>query len=164
MGCGGGKTIEKLAKTASLVCGIDYAAGSVAESQSHNRRLIAEGKVYVERASVSSLPFTADFFDAVTAIETLYYWADVPNDLREVLRVLKPGGHLVVVMESYKGGRNDWLLGPVMGLIGSNRLSADDYRALFHGAGYMEIELFEEPANGWICIIGQKSRVPRVGD
>src|SRR5690349_21483643 len=62
VGCGGGKTIEKLAKAATLVCGIDYAAGSIAESMSHNKELIAKGRVHVERASVSSLPFTANFF------------------------------------------------------------------------------------------------------
>lgn len=156
VGCGGGKTIEKLARTATLVCGIDYAAGSVAESQSHNKMLIAKGRVHVERASVSSLPFTASFFDAVTAVETLYYWPDAPNDMREIMRVLKPDGRLMLVAESYKGGRNDWLLGTVMKLIGSNRLSADDYRGLFQAAGYVEIELVEELNKGWICASGRK--------
>jgi SAM-dependent methyltransferase len=69
VGCGGGRTIEKMAQIAASVCGIDYAAGSIGESQSHNRRFIAEGKVHVERASVSQLPFTGEFFDVVTAIE-----------------------------------------------------------------------------------------------
>ena len=156
VGCGGGRTVEKLAQIASSVYGIDYAPGSVAESQSHNRRLIAEGKVHVQRASVSSLPFTEGFFDVVTAIETQYYWPDVANDMREILRVLKPCGRLMVVAESYKGGRNDWFLGPVMKLIGSNRLSADDHRALFQSAGYTEIELFEELRKGWLCSTGRK--------
>ena len=159
VGCGGGRTIEKLAQTADLVCGVDYAAGSVAESKSHNKLLIAEGKVHIECASVSTLPFTSDFFDVVTAIETQYYWPDVSNDMREILRVLKPGGRLMVVAESYKGGRNDWLLGPVMRLIGSTRLSADDHRDLFQAAEYTEIEQFEEFRKGWICTIGRKPSV-----
>ena len=156
VGCGGGRTIEKLAPLATQVYGVDYAAGSVGESQSHNRRLIADGKVHIERASVSALPFTADMFDVVTAIETQYYWPDVANDMREVLRVLKPGGRLMIVAESYKGGRHDWLLGPVMRLLGSNRLSADDQRSLFQSAGYAEVELFEESRKGWLCTIGRK--------
>ena len=156
VGCGGGRTIEKLAHIAASVYGIDYAAGSIGESQSHNKRLIAEGRVHVQRASVSQLPFTRDLFDVVTAIETQYYWPDLAKDMREILRVLKPGGRLMIVAESYKGGRNDWLLGPVMKLIGSNRLSAEDQRALFQSAGYTEIELFEELRKGWLCCIGQK--------
>jgi ubiquinone/menaquinone biosynthesis C-methylase UbiE len=156
VGCGGGRTIEKLAQIAISVYGVDYAAGSVGESRSHNKRLIAEGRVHVERASVSQLPFPGDMFDVVTAIETQYYWPDVANDMREILRVLKPGGRLMVVAESYKGGRNDWFLGPVMRLIGSIRLSADDHRALFQSAGFVEVELFEELRKGWICCIGRK--------
>lgn len=76
--------------------------------------------------------------------------------MQEILRVPKPGGRLMVVVESYKGGRNDWLLGPVMKLIGSNRLSADDQRTLFQSAGYTEVALFEELRKGWLCCIGRK--------
>ncbi len=156
VGCGGGRTIEKLAQRAASVYGVDYAAGSVAASQAHNKRLIGEGRVHVERASVSQLPFQGDRFDLVTAIETQYYWPDVCNDMREIRRVLKPGGRLMVVAESYKGGRHDWLLGTVMRLIGSHRLSVDDHRELFESAGYSEVELFEEPRKGWLCGIGRK--------
>jgi SAM-dependent methyltransferase len=159
VGCGGGKTLQKLAKLASSVYGIDYAAGSVAASRAYNGRLIAEGKVHVERASVSRLPFSDDFFERATAVETQYYWPDVVNDMREILRVLKPGGYLMVVAESYKGGRHDWLLGSFMRLLGSHRLSVDDHRALFQSAGYTEVELFEELDKGWVCAIGRKPSV-----
>src|ERR1700758_1812225 len=77
IGCGGGRTIEKLAQSAAQVYGIDYAAGSVAASRSHNVRLIAEGRVFVEQASVSHLPFPDNKFDIVTAIETQYYWPNL---------------------------------------------------------------------------------------
>jgi len=156
VGCGGGRTIGKLARIATSVHGVDYAAGSVAESQAYNKRLIAEGRVHIERASVSRLPYADGQFDVVTAIETQYYWPHLSDDMREIQRVLKPGGRLMVVAESYKGGRNDWLLGPVMKLIGSTRLSANDQRTLFQSAGYIEIELAEELHNGWLCCVGRK--------
>ena len=159
VGCGGGRTIEKLAGIVAAVYGVDYAAGSVAASRAHNRRLIAEGKVFIEEASVSQLPFADGFFELVTAVETQYYWPDTTNDMREILRVLKPGGGLMVVAESYRGGRHDWFLGPMMRLLGSQRLSVDDHRALFQAAGYTEMEIFEERNKGWLCAIGQRPRI-----
>lgn len=156
VGCGGGRTIESLAKTMSVVYGIDYAAGSVAESCAHNRQLIAQGRVFVERASVSRLPFADDSFDLVTAVETQYYWPDIAKDMQEILRTLKPGGRLMVVAESFRGGRYDWLLGPIMRLLGSQRLSIEDHCALFRDAGYASVEVFEERRRSWLCMIGQK--------
>jgi ubiquinone/menaquinone biosynthesis C-methylase UbiE len=136
VGCGGGETINKLSAKAAQVYGIDYAAGSVGASRAHNKRLIAERRVHVEQASVSRLPFADDKFDLVTAIETQYYWPNLQGDMKEILRVLKPGGRLMVVAENYKGVRNDAVLGTVMKLLGSSRLSMDDQRALFLSAGY----------------------------
>ncbi len=156
VGCGGGRTIEKLATKAASVYGIDYAAGSVAASRAHNRRLVEEGRASIERASVSKLPFPQDKFDVVTAIETQYYWPDLPNDMREIFRVLNPGGQLMIVAESYKGGHNDAVLGPVMKLLGSSRLSADDHRALFLSAGFEDVAIIEERRRGWICVVGRK--------
>lgn len=80
VGCGGGRTIQKLATRASSIYGIDYAAGSVAASRAHNKALIADHRVFVEQGSVSQLPFADNFFDFVTAIETQYYWPDVVTD------------------------------------------------------------------------------------
>jgi SAM-dependent methyltransferase len=74
--------------------------------------------VHAEQASVSRPPFPDDKFDLVTAIETQYYWPSLQCDMKEILCVLKPGGPLMVVAESYKGGRNDAVLGPVMKLLG----------------------------------------------
>jgi len=156
VGCGGGRTIEKLAQRIAKVHGIDYSAGSVAASRVHNKSLIARGRVVVQQASVSHLPFADNCFDLVTAVETQYYWPDVVSDMREILRVLKPGGPLMVVAESYKGASNDWLLGPIMQLLGSHRLSVDDHRALFQQAGYIAVEIFEERRRGWLCAAGRK--------
>jgi SAM-dependent methyltransferase len=156
VGCGGGRTIKQLAAKAAQVYGIDYAAGSVAASRAHNKRLIAAGRVHVEQASVSRLPFADDKFDLVTAIETQYYWPNLQGDMREILRVLKPGGRMMVAAESYKGARNDAVLGSVMKLLGSSRLSVDDHRALFLAAGYEGVEIAEERRRGWICAIGTK--------
>ena len=158
VGCGGGRTIEKLAALApeGMVYGIDYAKGSVAASRSKNARLIEAGRVAIEQASVSRLPFSDGKFDLVPAVETQYYWPNLVADMREVQRVLKPGGTLVVIAESYKKGKYDKLQGPLMKLLSSSRLSVSEHRDLFLTAGYQDVHTFEEPQKGWICGIGTK--------
>src|SRR5262249_21444560 len=163
VGCGGGRTIEKLAAAGGVVHGVDYAAGSVAASCARNAELIEQGRVQIHRASVSQLPFPDDQFDLVTAVETQYYWPDLPGDMREILRVLKPGGRLIVIAESYKNGKYDLLQRPVMKLLRSSQLSLEDQRTLFVNAGYLEVQIFEEKSKGWFCGVGRKpAQVVRV--
>jgi len=158
VGCGGGRTIQKLAAMATegIVYGVDYSKGSVAASLAKNAHLVAAGRVKVQDASVSHLPFADDMFDLVTAVETQYYWPDLIKDMREILRVLKPGGTLTVIVESYKGSRNDILHAPVMSLLRSTRMSIDEQKELFTTAGYTGVQMFEEHKKSWLCATGQK--------
>src|SRR5215467_10341187 len=59
VGCGGGKTLSKLAERAQQgkVYGIDYSEESVAASKRTNARWVAMGRVEVLHCSVSQLPF-----------------------------------------------------------------------------------------------------------
>ena len=158
IGCGGGRTIGKLAAIASagVVYGIDYADGSVAVARKYNASLIEAGRVVIQKGAVSNLPFPDNSFDLATAIETQYYWPDLREDMREILRVLKPGGRLVVIAETYKGGKYDWFKWPLMWLLRSSHLGVSDHRELFAASGYMNIEIFEEHNRGWVCGIAAK--------
>jgi len=76
--------------------------------------------------------------------------------MQEILRVMKPGGALVIIAESYKKGAYEALQRPVMKLLRSTNLSVEEHRALFSEAGYTEFQIFEERAKGWICGIGKR--------
>jgi ubiquinone/menaquinone biosynthesis C-methylase UbiE len=157
VGCGGGRTIDRLAKLAThgKVYGVDYSAESVATSREVNAGAVAESRVQMEQATVSSLPFPDATFDLVTAVETHYYWPDLPHDVREVMRVLKPGGQFAIIAETYRGRRNDWLYRPVMTLVlNAAYLTPDQHRQLLVDAGYSDVQLFVEEQQGWICVIG----------
>lgn len=158
-GCGGGRTIEKLAAHATdgLVCGIDHAEGSVAASRQRNARLIAAGRVDIREAPVSRLPFPDDRFDLVTAVETHYYWPDLTNDLREIRRVISPGGALLILAEHHKGGRFDIVTKLAMKALRATHLSADEYRALLAEAGYRDVQVATHQNGRWIYALG---RVP----
>jgi ubiquinone/menaquinone biosynthesis C-methylase UbiE len=109
VGCGGGGTIRKLAgiATEGKVYGIDYSEQSVRISRRTNRRLEESGHVEIRQGSVSSLPYPDAMFDLVTAVESHYFWPDLVSDMKELFRVLKPGGMLVMMGGEYKGGRYD---------------------------------------------------------
>ena len=93
-GCGGGANIKRLLKKCpqGIVKGIDYSPVSVEKSKKVNEAAIAEGRCTVLQGSVADMIFAGDWFDAVTAFETVYFWPDLPQCFREVYRVLKPGG------------------------------------------------------------------------
>ena len=157
VGCGGGRTLEKLAALASegLVCGVDYSAGSVAASRAKNARMVAAGRVEVREAPVSRLPYPDRAFDLVTAIETHYYWPDPPGDLREVRRVLKPGGMVIVIAEVYNSGSRGRLQQAAMRPLGVALMSPDEHRAWLVAAGFEEVQVFEERGKGWLCVTGR---------
>ncbi|MFL5615443.1 MAG: class I SAM-dependent methyltransferase [Gemmatimonadaceae bacterium] len=159
VGCGGGRTIQRLAAIAApgRVFGVDHSSESVAASRETNERLIEEGRVDVQQANVSQLPFPDEMFDLVTAVETHYYWLDLPRDVREVLRVLKSGGRFVIIAETYRGRRNDWLYRPVMTLmLRAAYLTPAQHRQLLVDAGYANVRVAVESGKGWICAIGMK--------
>jgi ubiquinone/menaquinone biosynthesis C-methylase UbiE len=164
IGCGGGRTVNKLAAIATQgkVYGVDFSGESVAFASRINKQWIETGRVEIREASVAQLPFSANAFDVVTAVETHFWWPDLPADMREVLRVLKPGGTLIIIAEIYKGANTATakLAEKYLPLSGMALLSVNEHRELFAKAGYSDIQIIDEPGKGWICGIGKKSSVP----
>jgi ubiquinone/menaquinone biosynthesis C-methylase UbiE len=164
VGCGGGRTVNKLADIATQgkVYGVDFSGESVAFASRINKQWIETGRVEIREASVAQLPFSADAFDVVTAVETHFWWPDLPADMREVLRVLKPGGTLIIIAEIYKGANTATakLAEKYLPLSGMALLSVNEHRELFANAGYSDIQIIDEPGKGWICGIGKKPSVP----
>ena len=103
IGCGGGGNIERYAKMVlnGKIYGIDYSGTAVYISKEINKRYIEQGIVEIYQGSVSSLPFTDNFFNLISGFEAYYFWPDLTRDLKEIYRVLKPNGHLILVNEGY---------------------------------------------------------------
>jgi ubiquinone/menaquinone biosynthesis C-methylase UbiE len=158
VGCGSGGTIRMLsgALPEGIFYGIDYSATSVAASRRCNARAIQSGRVDVQQADVSRLPFPDGMFDLVTAVETHYYWPDLLACMREILRVLKPAGRVVVIAESYKEASASMASSFSMRLLRAHSLTAGQHRELFMDAGFAEAEIHEEQRQGWICGVATK--------
>jgi ubiquinone/menaquinone biosynthesis C-methylase UbiE len=158
VGCGGGRTVAKLVARTSTgkVIGVDYSDEAVHASRRENAKSIARGRVAIERASVSQLPFPDDTFDLVTAVETHFWWPDLPQDMLEVHRVVKPGGRIAIIAEFYNGGKHAKYAARLSAATGIASLTIDEHRALLEQSGFTGVEILDDTAHGWLCAIGTK--------
>jgi ubiquinone/menaquinone biosynthesis C-methylase UbiE len=160
VGCGGGRTVSKLAALATQgkVYGIDYSKESVAVARKTNKTSIDAGRVEIIEASVSELPFHENTFDLITAVETHFWWPDIPAGMREIFRVLKPGGSLAIVAEVYKGAQTRMakMVEKYLPVTGMKFLTIDEHRELCENTGYADVTLATEVSKGWITVIGKK--------
>lgn len=104
IGCGGGRTVGKLGALAQQgkVYGIDHSQDSVAASTRTNARLIEAGPVEVTASRCVSVAVFRQHVRPRAAAETHFFWPNLPGDMREILRVLMPGGTLLIIAEVYK--------------------------------------------------------------
>jgi 2-polyprenyl-3-methyl-5-hydroxy-6-metoxy-1,4-benzoquinol methylase len=95
IGCGTGGFLAVIAGVADRVVGIDISAEFVgACRETIARRGLTSATV--ELASSERLPHSDGYFEAVVIVDVLHHLGDVEPTLREVRRVLKPGGDLIV--------------------------------------------------------------------
>lgn len=82
IGCGGGATLRRLLKRSdgSRVYGIDISEESVAKAKKVNEKALGK-QVFVQQGSVESLPYEDGMFDLVTAVESVYFWPNLPSCL-----------------------------------------------------------------------------------
>jgi SAM-dependent methyltransferase len=160
VGCGGGRTISKLAAMAAQgkVHGIDYSEESVAVSRRHNAEAIRAGRVEIHQADVEKLPFPDNTFDLVTGVETHFWWPGIAAGLREIRRVMKPGGTLLLIAEVYKGADTivSRLCEKSAPVTGMKMLTFDEHRDLLASAGFTEVRVDTLTAKGWITAQGRK--------
>ena len=111
IGFGAGVGIQLLASLVSSgrVAGVDYSEEMVEQARVRNAKAIATGRVELRQGSVASLPFENDSFDKALAINSMQVWPDAVAGLREVLRVMKPGGRVVLGFTRHSGRQKEGL-------------------------------------------------------
>nr|WP_272877284.1 class I SAM-dependent methyltransferase [Neoroseomonas eburnea] len=94
LGCGDGDFAIELARRGADVTGIDASPAMIEDA---GRRAESEGvPVDFRPAGAEALPFPTGHFDIVVAVTILCFVADAAPVFREVARVLRPGGALVI--------------------------------------------------------------------
>ena len=153
-GCGGGANIRKLLKKCpgGVVKGIDYSPVSVEKAREVNRQAIGEGRCAVMQGSVADMLFADDWFDMVTAFETVYFWPNLPRCFREVFRVLKPGGTFLICNECSDPVKDSKWPEIINGMTVYRDTQLKD---ALEQAGFREVQT-RRNRMGWLCVTARK--------
>lgn len=103
IGFGPGVAIELLAASARYVAGVDPSPEMVRQATRRNAEAITAGRAELHKASAESMPFADQMFDKALAINSMQLWPDAAAGLREVRRVLRPGGRIALAFTTYSG-------------------------------------------------------------
>jgi len=160
IGCGGGGNIKLFAElmNGGKVYGIDYSETAIYISRKINQEYIDKGLVEIYQGSISSLPFKDNFFNLVCGFEAYYFWPNLIKDLKEIYRVLKINGHLILVNEGYvcKNEKKRKRAEKWSKLGNFSIHTPKEYRDFLEKAGFSNIHIIEEEKKGWITAIGMK--------
>jgi len=150
IGCGGGYNIKRMLGVNEdvKVVGIDISEESVKKSRKINKDEL-EKRCIIKKGSVEKLPFKDDRFDLVTAFETVFFWPDLSENLKEVYRVVKKGGRFAVI-NNYGDPDIDWEKKvPCM-----KRYTAEKIQEFMENAGFQNIRI--EKKDNLFLLIGLK--------
>jgi len=155
IGFGNGSHLEKIARKVEngSVAAIDSSETMVQEASSINQSLIASGQLDIRLATIDQIPFDDDTFDKVITVNTIYFWEDNEKCGKEILRVLKKGGTVVIgLREKEKLKLLKFLKG------GFTRYSIDEVEALMRNIGFSKVwhtSVPDKPADA-VCVMAQK--------
>jgi ubiquinone/menaquinone biosynthesis C-methylase UbiE len=134
LGCGTALSLAMLAKRGhqGQLVGADVSPAMMDICKKRFESGIAAGQVVFKQSRFDQLPFADNSFDQVISINTIYFWEDPEAIVREIARVLKPGGTLAIALRSKEKmlqhplqdfGFRPWAISDVIQLLASQRLT-----------------------------------------
>lgn len=134
VGCGAGWLSRRLAKMVpqGRVVGMDVSD----EMIRHARRASVdfENLLFVA-GEVAEIPWEPNFFSHAISVESSYYWPDPAAGIREIHRVLKPGGSAWILINYYRDNPHSHQWGDLLA-VKTHLLSAEEWTGLFRDVGF----------------------------
>lgn len=140
LGCGDGALALEIARFARSVVGVDRDAAALRRARA--RAAESGGRVTFRSADIAALPLETGTFDVAVLSQTLHLVDDPAAVVAEAVRVLTPGGRLVVL--DLLPHDEEWVherLGHVR-----RGFSAEAMRALLRDAGLRDVRVERMPA------------------
>ena len=139
IGFGSGLFIKKYASHVSRIAGLDYSEDMVKLASDINKNLIKSGKAEFKQGNVTNLPWNDNDFSAVVGSETFFFWSEPEASLKEIYRVLAPGGRLVLEMAYNKDDGRDHT--KQIEKYNLKLCSGEEMKASLKHAGFSEISI-----------------------
>ena len=136
VGCGTGFATEGLLQHTQNVHGLDQ---SVHQLEKAWAKLGKHDPVSFYRGDAERLPFEDDSFDVVWSSGSIEYWPNPVTALREIRRVVKPGGQVLVVGPNYPESAVMQKVADAIMLF----YDAEEADRMFREAGYTDIHHYE---------------------
>lgn len=92
VGCGGGLIALELAKRQALVVGIDPAPKALEVARKHLQENNLGQNTYFEQSYAETMPYADGSFSVIVCLDVLEHVADLNATIKEIKRVLAPGG------------------------------------------------------------------------
>lgn len=157
VGCGGGGFLRELSRKYpfAMFFGADISEDALSMTSESNAALIEEGGLELHMASVDDLPFDDGSFDLVTAMETYFFWPDPVSGIREVARVMSPGGLFVIGSEMQVRDDNLDRVEDAFRSYGARLLPDDTIAGMMDSAGF-DVSVHSDPSRDWVVFVGTK--------
>lgn len=137
LGCGSGWLVRRLAATATKgrVVGIDVSDEMVRRAQSASAGF---SNVEFLQGTAEVIPAPPQSFTRILSVESAYYWHDPARGVREMFRVLEPGGSAWLLINFYRNNADchQW---QKHFQIPTHLLSAEEWQQHFRAAGFGEV-------------------------
>jgi SAM-dependent methyltransferase len=101
IGFGPGFAIELVNKIVSegFIAGVDHSEVMLRQAGKRNARTIRDGKVVLQLGSASNLPKFNEPFDKIFTINSIHFWTEPIDCLKELRELLRPGGLIAVTLQ-----------------------------------------------------------------
>jgi SAM-dependent methyltransferase len=115
-GAGFGRHAFELARRGANVVALDYSADEVSTTRATFAAMVEAGEIAQERyvsalqGDATRLPFNDGTFDRVITSEVLEHIQDDVSAIRELVRVLRPGGTFAATVPTWYPEKINWLL------------------------------------------------------
>jgi len=138
VGCGTGWLVRRIAPlvSAGLAAGMDVSDAMVGRAQALSAQL---SNVAFACGGVDAIPWGSGHFAKVLSVESAYYWPDPAQGVREIFRVLSPGGAAWILINYYRDNPHCHQWGGQL-KVPTHLLSAEEWAGLFRQAGFRAVD------------------------